>query len=269
MNRIVPDDYASQQGKRIVAMSDLPIRIIVLFTALVQIIVPFFVSPFQQGNNPVRAELPSQIEPAGYAFSIWGLIDVFALGYGVWQLTPDGRADPVTARIAPYAIILYVGCALWLAAAQYGPLWATMPILIGMAACASIALVLSTNMAGASTWRYWAVIVPFGLYAGWTVCAMFVNVAEVAPQFGFNRFGLSVVAYAMLSLAAAPMLAAVIIFLTRGELAFAMTVLWALAAIIVAGRERGADGAFIAASGIGFATIVLVTLAVRFLPAYR
>lgn len=244
-------------------------RYVVLLAAVSQIVAPFFVNPFRDGNDAVRAGEPSQIEPAGYAFAIWGLIYLLALAYAVWQVTPDGRGDPITARLAPFAVTIYLGSTVWLAAAQYGPVWATMPILAAMAACAVAALSIATSTPDASPWRHWAAVVPFGLYAGWTVCATFVNVAEVAPQYGFDRFGLSVPAYAVASLAAATILAAIALWLTRGEFAFAATVLWALAAIIVAGRERGADWSVIAAAGAGMAAIILLTAAVRLWSAYR
>jgi hypothetical protein len=108
-------------------------------------------------------------------------------------------------------------------------------------------------------------VVPFAIYAGWTTCAVFVNIAEVAPGYGFNRFGLSIPAYGVLSIAVAAMLAAVVLWLARGQLAFAATVIWALAAIMVAARERGADPEISVAAGAAIAVLLLQTFTLNVL----
>lgn len=244
-------------------MTDATLRVLVLLAAVQQMVVPFFVNPFRDRAPLVRDSVPSQLEPAGYAFSIWGPIYLLAVGYGIWQLTAAGRADAATARIAPLAIMLYLGSSLWLAAAKYGPIWATMPILAVMAACASAALLIALAGGERSGLSWSAVTLPFALYAGWTVCATFVNIAEVAPAHGFARLGLSVAAYAMLSIAVLTVIAVVLLWVTGAELAFAATILWALIAIGVAGVQRGADGAVITAAGSAAVAVVLLTAVIR------
>jgi hypothetical protein len=102
------------------------------------------------------------------------------------------------------------------------------------------------------------VIVPFGLYAGWTVCATFVNIAEVAPAYGFNRFGLSIPHFAAISIAAATMVAGVILWLSRGALAFSGSVVWALVGIIAAEKTRGADPLVALAAAAAIVAVVVV-----------
>jgi hypothetical protein len=106
-------------------------------------------------------------------------------------------------------------------------------------------------------------VVPFALYAGWTVCATFVNVAEVAPQYGFGRFGLAVADYGVLSIAVLTSIVAFGQWLIRGNLVFAGTVGWALIAIIVAAYERGQSLKVAIAAGIALTVVVAFTLAVR------
>jgi hypothetical protein len=245
-------------------MTDTFLRFLVLATAVVQIIFPYFVNPFRNGAQPVRGTEPSQIEPAEYAFAIWGPIYLLAVVYAVWQLTPTGRAAPVTARIAPLAIALYAGSSVWLAAAQYGPLWATMPVLASMALCAVLALKLGTDTTRPSWLQVLCLILPFGLYAGWTVCATFVNIAEVAPRYGFNRFELSIAGYAVLSIAVVTAAVAAVLWLTQGNLVFAATAVWALVAIIVAASTRPVDNAVPIAAGAALVAVIAFTAYVRF-----
>ncbi len=233
-------------------------RWLVLIAATVQIVAPFFIRPFANGQNPVQTSESSQIEPAGYAFAIWGPIYLLALAYAVWQATPAGKADPATARAAIFALILYAGSTVWLAAAQYGPLWATAPVLAAMAASAIMVLIIAAD-APFGTSRWWFMAAPFALYAGWTTCATFVNIAEVLPAYGFDRFGLSVAAFGAASIGAAAIVAGLVLVLTKGSLVFAGTVLWALAAILVAAAERNYGGAVPVAAGLAAALIVMLT----------
>ncbi|MBI1252025.1 MAG: hypothetical protein GC189_11185 [Alphaproteobacteria bacterium] len=244
-------------------MNDWILRIGVAAAALLQFAFPIFVNPFADGQDAVRAGPASQIEPAGYAFAIWGPIYLLALAYALYQLLPIGRTDPVTARIAPAALALYLGSTLWLSAVQWGPLWATMPILAVMAACASFALIAAVATPAPNAWRFWTMTLPFALYAGWTLCATFVNIAEVAPQFGFNRFGLSIPIYGVMSITAAIVLAAFVLWRTHGELAFAATVAWALVAILIAAQMRGYDPRIMIAAAVGLGVVVLATAGLK------
>ncbi|NJM35619.1 MAG: hypothetical protein HC850_14005 [Rhodomicrobium sp.] len=244
-------------------MNEALLRIMVLAAAAVQIIAPGFLNPFRDGQNALRISEPSQIEPAAYAFTIWGPIYLLALGYAIWQLTPAGRLDPATAKIAPFAIILYIGSTVWLAAAKYGPLWATMPILAVMTLCACLALLAAVYSPNPAAWRPWIVTLPFAIYTGWTCCATFVNIAEVAPGYGFGRFGLSVPGYAILSLAAAALLASIMLWLSAGQLAFAGTVVWALVAIIAAAATRGAATSVTVTAAIAIVVVLAMTAVSR------
>lgn len=244
-------------------MFDFLLRLLVLVAAVTQIVVPSFVNPFAEGGQGLGVTVPSQIEPAGYAFAIWGPIYLLALVYAGWQLTPAGRRDPVTANIAPLVIVLYAGSSFWLAAAKFGPVWATMPILAVMAVSASAALAIVMRADGGSLGRTLAAALPFGLYAGWTACATFVNVAEVAPQLGFDSFGLSVPQYGVASIIAAAIVAGGVLWVTRGALGFAAAVIWALAAIIVAAQTRGYDESIVLASAAGIAVASVVTIATK------
>ncbi|MDZ4840889.1 MAG: hypothetical protein SH859_01920 [Hyphomicrobium aestuarii] len=244
------------------------LRILVLIAAVQQFIFPIFVNPFRDGGRGLATTTPvpltpSQIEPAGYAFAIWGPIYLLAIAYAVWQLTPSGRADPVTRKIAPYAIIVYAGSSLWLTVVSYGPLWASMPILGIMAACASAALIAAVRMPEPSALRLWLATIAFGLYAGWKTCATFVNIAEVAPGYGFARFGLGVATYGVLSIAVATVVGGAVLLLTRGTLAYAATILWALAAIAISAMRRDQQSAIVVASVGAIIAVVIVTAFAR------
>jgi hypothetical protein len=245
-----------------------PVRILVTLAALQQVLFPIFVNPFTSSTRPIQASTPSQLVPAGYAFAIWTPIYLLALCFGIWQLTANGRNDAATLRMAPLAIALYAGSSVWLYCAKYGPLWVTMPILAAMAACAMSCLLIALQDRGRTGLSWWFVVLPFALYAGWTVCATFVNIAEVAPGYGFARFGLGVVGYALLSLAVVSCIAIALVWASNANVPFAATIIWALVGIAVAGVSRSHSGAVVAVAISAVFAILLTVLVRRFWPSF-
>lgn len=240
------------------------LRYLVFAAALQQIVVPFFVNPFGGGGRTgavAQGSVSSGIEPAGYAFVIWTAIYGGALAYAAWQLTAAGRAEPVTTRIAIPLVILYFGSSAWLYFAKYGPLWATVPTLAVMAAMAIVVLVVVSSARPAiDSWTRWALLIlPIALYAGWTSCAVFVNFAEVAPGYGFARLGLSREGFAVAALLGATGLAIGVLWATSGQPAYAATVVWALAAIVVAVVLRGEPGSIAATSALGMIAVTVAS----------
>lgn len=124
---------------------------------------------------------------------------------------------------------------------------------LGAMAVLAVARLAIAPVEPGGRWRHWVLVAPFALHAGWPACATFVNVAEVAPQFGFDRFELSVPTDGALSIACATLAAMGALALSRGELLLGTTVVWALAGILVAGVQRGygAPVMVAAAAGIG------------------
>lgn len=234
------------------------LRYLVLAAAVQQILFPFFINPFgaNSANSQAGAAIASGIAPAGYAFAIWGPIYLGALAYGLWQVTAAGAQDGVAEHLAAPLIVLYLGSSLWLWFAQNGPLWGTVPTLAVMAAMAIYALTI-VSAADQTGWMRWLILVlPLALYAGWTSCAVFVNFAEVAPVYGFDRLGLSRGSFGVLLLALATLLAVGVLWATRGQSAYAATIVWALAAIIAAVFMRKDPAIIGAASGMGIVVVI-------------
>ena len=90
---------------------------------------PFFVSGFN-GFSPDQFPIPQDnppVQPAGYAFSIWGLIYVWlivGMGWGLWKRREDYLWHDMR---LPLALSLFVGC-FWLAVAVASPIWASVLI---------------------------------------------------------------------------------------------------------------------------------------------
>lgn len=225
--------------------------ILVLIVAITFAASPFFVSGFagyDPSQFPVRIEQPP-VQPAGYAFSIWGVIYLWLIVmavYGVWKRPLDPMWD---ATRRPLIVSLAIGT-IWLAVATASPIWATV-LIWGMLISALIALVRTGDT------DLWLLRAPLGLYAGWLTAASAVSLGILLPGFGIGPLGAEGWAIAALSLGLA--VAATTLRL-RASLMYGLAIVWALAAVFVA---NGVSVVGLFASGAAIAVAALTLLRLR------
>lgn len=186
---------------------------------------PAFTAPF---SGFTRDQLPipqvdPPIQPAGYAFAIWGLIYGWLLVsalYGVWARRSDVAWDRVR---GPLLLSLAVGTS-WLAVANRSAIWATGLIFL-MAAFAIVALLRAP-----ATDRRW-LQAPVAIYAGWLTAASFVSLGSTAAGYGVLAGGLG---WAFLGIAMALVVAVMVQRRAPRAPGYGGTVIWALVGIMVA-----------------------------------
>ena len=199
------------------------LALLTLVLTLTFVVSPALTSPFS-GFSADQLPIPQinpPIQPAGYAFAIWGLIYawlVVSAVIGVWKRNTDPEWD--FARW-PLIISLAVGTP-WLAVANASAIWATILIFV-MAIGAVVALIRAPI---ADPWWF---RVPVGIYAGWLTAASFVSLGSTAAGYGILT---NAVGWAYIGIIAALIVAALIIRQT-GSVAYGLTVIWALVGIVV------------------------------------
>ncbi|MDJ0824959.1 MAG: hypothetical protein QNJ16_05590 [Rhodobacter sp.] len=218
--------------------------------------VAFAASPFMSGAfggfRPDQFPVPQidpPVQPAGYAFSIWGLIYLGLVAHGVFGLV--ARADDAGWDRGrwPLVISLAVGAA-WIPVAQVSAVWAAVLIWV-MLVTALMALAVAPRGAP------WLGRVPLGLYAGWLTAAAWVSVALVAAGYGI---GPGAVGWAWIALAAALVMAAAVLRLLGPALDYAAPIAWALVAITVQNWPEAPALATAAASGA--AVLLIYTMVI-------
>ncbi|GAB3240794.1 hypothetical protein GCM10027346_35460 [Hymenobacter seoulensis] len=209
--------------------------------------------PFNgQTNAQVSYKYPTPLTPAGYAFSIWGLIFLSLLAYAVWQLLPAQRRNPLPDAVAKPLVFVNVLTGLWLVVFAYELLVPSM--LVMLLILAGLALVYGRSrrlvQQGAAPWYS---TVPFGLYLGWISVATVVNVTLT--------LGTLWQVSAATGMAIATVLVGVTTLIALGvtnrfrELAYPAAVAWGLLGIWVA-RKGIADAQLLAWSALGAAVLV-------------
>ncbi|RJL05555.1 tryptophan-rich sensory protein [Paracoccus aestuarii] len=190
---------------------------------------------------PIRQDDPP-VQPAGWAFSIWGVIYAWLIlgaGYGLWRHADDAGWR---AMRLPLLASLAIGF-FWIPVANRMPGLATIMIL-GMLATAVAAMLRAGRDAP------WWQGRPVALYAGWLTAASGVSVGIWLAGFGY----LGPQAAAILALVAVTGLALAVQARRPGEWAYPVAVIWALAGV-VAQNWRPGNWTVIALAVIGTAAL--------------
>ena len=216
--------------------------------------VAFAASPFLSGgfNGFAADQFPQPqvdppIQPAGYAFSIWGVIYLWLIaGTGVGLLLRADAPDWRDGR-APLFVSLAVG-STWIAVAQVSVIAAT--VLIWVMLVTALAALLR---AGADD--RWLQREPVGAYAGWLTAAASVSIGLVLAGYGLTSQ--MTAAYAGLGLAL--IIAASMQRLRPDSLAYPGAVIWALVGVIVANLAPLNAGVLgLAGAGIAYLAVMML-----------
>lgn len=211
---------------------------------------PLVTRPFM-GYRPDQLPIPQTdppVQPAGYAFSIWGLIYAWLVVSALWGLWRHGD-DPGWDRARlPLIAALALGVP-WLSIANSNAPWSTA-VILGMMACAIAALLRTPDRD-----RWW-LRVPVALFAGWLTAAGFASLGIVAAGYGllFGPVGWAVAAI-LLALA----VAAATQWRVPGAPEYGLAVVWALVAIAVANGTDTLAVTLLAGAG----ALVVALLALR------
>jgi hypothetical protein len=213
--------------------------VLVLVAAVAFAVIPFFTDPFT-GFGPDRFPVPVDdppIQPAGWAFAIWGVIYLWLLasaGFGLIKRDTDPGWD---APRWPLFVSLAIG-ASWIPVALVAPVLSTILIWVMLAGA-----LLALRAAPLRDWPWLAL--PIGLYAGWLTAASCVALATVAVGYGLG----SVTVLSWIGVALALIIA---VTMTQGlpVPTYPLAVAWALAGIVAANATEAPAFAGAALGGV-------------------
>ncbi len=218
---------------------------------------------FGRPIGELSAASQTAVTPAGYAFAIWTPIFALAIAYAAWQALPPRRDSPLCRRIGWPLIGAFALSNLWMLLAQTtGNGWHLVTVLGGIVGFSLAAFLGAGRMAHDYGLVSRLLVAPLlGLLAGWSVAALFVNIASAARAAEAGWWMAEPTAAAMLVVIAAGVSGALILKLAARDLWFAGALLWALIAILVANLGAVAVNLPVAIAAGGM--LVLVAIAAR------
>ncbi len=106
-----------------------------LFFAVGQFVSPVFSALFGGSFTSANRAGEPPLTPAGYTFSIWGLIEVVSVGLAIFLALRRKRSDAdVIDRLARPLLVVFIGFSAWILAAELEPIWSTLVIIVVMLA---------------------------------------------------------------------------------------------------------------------------------------
>jgi hypothetical protein len=212
-------------------------------------------------NGQTTGEISDRFQvyfvPAGYVFSIWGLIYLGLLLFAVYQALPSQRDNARLGRVRGLFTLSCAANVAWLF------LWHYERFPLTLLAMLSLLLVLiliywrlEIGRDGVPVAEKWFVRVPFSVYLGWITVATIANVTSVLDYWNWDGWGISPEAWAIIMLVAGTGLASAMGF-TRGDVAYMLVVVWAFVGIAF----KQADTPAVATAAWATAALVVLALA--------
>lgn len=235
-------------------------QILIIFTTLLTLTVNGLANALPL-NGLTTGEISDSFQvyfvPAGYVFSIWGLIYLGLIAFTIFQALPSERNNLRLARIGGWVILANLANAVWIFLWHYLLFPLTLvAMLVLLAALVMIYLTLKETRSAASPRERWLVQLPFSIYLGWITVATIANVNSVLDFLNWNQFGISAAAWMGIILLVVAALAW-IMSLREQDAAYLAVLLWALAGI---GVKFPQDGFVTIATWTAFGLVALAFL---------
>jgi len=197
--------------------------------------------------------------PAGYVFSIWGLIYLALIGFTVFQALPGEQVNPSVRATGYLAALSGVFNSLWIVLWHTGYYPLTLAVMLALLGTLIVLYRRLAALQPANAATRWLVHAPFSLYLGWISVATIANASAVLLDLGWDGMPLGSVAWTVVMVAAATALALLMAFRHR-DLVYVSVIAWALAGILV---KQAAIFPIAAAVVTGLAAILAGVVAAR------
>jgi len=176
---------------------------------------------------------PTLITPAGYVFSIWGIIYILLGIFVVFQAFPSQEGKSYQERIGSLFICASLLNIAWIFLWQFEYLsLSVVLIFLLLATLVAIYLRLNIGKSKVELRERLAVHLPFSVYLGWITIASIANVAVALVSAKWNGSGISPETWATLVLIVA-LLITLFVVATRRDIGYGLVIIWALVGIAV------------------------------------
>lgn len=181
----------------------------------------------------ISNQFPVLFVPAGYVFSIWGVVYLGWIAFVVFQFLPSQKESP---RLRSLGFLFALSCVLngaWLFCWHYEVFGLSVLVMLGLL-ITLIAAYLRLDVAHqrVGNLEKWCVDIPFSVYLGWITVATVANISDWLYSIGWNGFGVNPQIWALLMLTIAALLG-LAMALTRQDSGYLFVLVWAFIGIAV------------------------------------
>ena len=203
---------------------------------------------------------PTLVTPAGYVFSIWGIIYILLGAFVVYQALPNKSSRGFTEKIGWLYVLSSIINIVWIFFWQFEYLTVSVVLIfLLLATLIAIYVRLGVGKKKVGLDDRLAVHLPFSVYLGWITVASIANVATTLVSLNWNGAGISAETWAILVVAVA-LVITTLMLVTRKDVAYSLVIIWALVGIAV--KQSGNQTVVMLAeiSAVIVAVILLATI---------
>jgi translocator protein len=180
---------------------------------------------FGRNTGEISAFYPNLFVPAGFTFSIWGIIYLLLLVFTVAQFRR--QADELVSRLGPWYLLSGLANGLWIV------VWhALLPLgsLAIMLVLLATLIVMYQRLLPFGEWKY-VFKLPISVYLGWISVATIANTTAVLVHYGWQGGGLPESFWTILMIGVA--VVAGLFFLWKfADVPYVLVIIWALYGIL-------------------------------------
>jgi hypothetical protein len=190
-----------------------------------------------KGTGEISDSFDVFFVPAGYVFSIWGVIYLLLVAFAIFQALPAQREDAVLNTVGWVYVLSCIANVAWIFLWHYERFPLTLVAMLTLLGCLiACYLLLGVGQREVSAGYRWLVHLPFSVYLGWITVATVANVTDVLDYAGWGGWGIAPEAWAVIMLVVATALTAAMLF-TRRDAAYALVIIWAFVGIALKQAE--------------------------------
>jgi hypothetical protein len=158
-----------------------------------------------QSTGEVLTRDPVWFQPAGWAFSIWGLIYALLVVFGIAGFLPLLRDNPHLRRIGPLLLVTNLANMIWLFCWHWEKFTASIIVMaVLLLSLVAIVFVLHAGREprSVSRWERWLMWPVFSIYLGWISVATLANLMVWWDRSGWSGGPISLRLWAVVFLVA-------------------------------------------------------------------
>ncbi len=205
---------------------------LVTYAAMIAVNILSVVLPIN-GITPgqVSDSYPNLFAPAGFTFSIWGLIYLLLTLYIIYMLAAENAPTALICKVNILFSLSSAANVFWVFSWHYR----IIPLSMLFMAILLVCLILIMQMVTAETKLLGEKIfikLPFAVYTGWITVAAIANVTVLLVSLGWNRFGISEQAWTVIILATGTVIG-ILAGIRFQSIAYLLVLIWAYLGILL------------------------------------
>ena len=212
-----------------------------------------------QGTGEISDRFSIYFVPAGYVFTIWGLIYLGILGFMIYQALPAQLDNRLIRKISPAYWISSLANIAWIFLWHYEIFTFTLPVMLTiLASLLYIYIQISKESSDLTLSQKWFIKFPFSIYLGWISVASIANASQVLFFFGWGGLGISPAVWTVIMLAIAAGLG-ILMNWRENDALYVLVLIWAFVGIAVS----QADTSMVAITALTAAVVLVFALVTR------